>query len=302
MLERITWLQEDFTTLKEARKDGRGKSLPVEIVKFAVLIILTSFILKDILNEGLILLLNPATEIGINLITLYSLAVIILIIVAFVLFAEKRSLRSMGFSKDRAFSSYIKGLICGFVMFGAVVLIGYLTGQYEFSGLGSASVYLLIAFFIGFIIQAMHEEILLRGWMFVSISRKNNMYAAMFLSSIVFVLGHLRNSGIDALSLINIFLVGIVFCVMFLRYDNIWFCSAAHTMWNFTESCIFGFAVSGESDLPMIFSFTQKNISILGGGSFGPESSLITSSVLLIALIFFCFLSQHQEIPKMICI
>ena len=154
---------------------------------------------------------------------MFSLAIIILVIIGIIKFGEKRNLRSIGFSKDRAVSSYIKGLICGFVMFGLVVSIGYLTGQYKFNGFGSSSIFIIVLFFIGFIIQAMHEEVVLRGWMFVSISRKNSMYVAMFVSSIVFVLIHMANSGIDLLSLVNIFLVALVFCVMFLRYDNIWF-------------------------------------------------------------------------------
>ena len=46
MLEKITWIHDDFITLNEARKDGRGKSLLVEIVKFAILIILIEILLS----------------------------------------------------------------------------------------------------------------------------------------------------------------------------------------------------------------------------------------------------------------
>lgn len=298
MLEKITWIHDDFITLNEARKDGRGKSLLVEIVKFAILIILIEIFLAAILDGGAVLLFKPATEIEKNLLSMFSLAIIILVIIGIIKFGEKRNLRSIGFSKDRAVSSYIKGLICGFVMFGLVVSIGYLTGQYKFNGFGSSSIFIIILFFIGFIIQAMHEEVVLRGWMFVSISRKNSMYVAMFVSSIVFVLIHMANSGIDLLSLVNIFLVALVFCVMFLRYDNIWFCGAAHTMWNFAESCLFGFAVSGKTAYPTILPFSQKNFSILGGGSFGPESSLITTVVLILSLAFFVFYPNIKKSLK----
>ena len=298
MLEKITWIHDDFITLNEARKDGRGKSLLVEIVKFAILIILIEIFLAAILEGGAVLLFKPATEIEKNLLSMFSLAIIILVIIGIIKFGEKRNLRSIGFSKDRAVSSYIKGLICGFVKFGLVVSIGYLTGQYKFNGFGSSSIFIIILFFIGFIIQAMHEEVVLRGWMFVSISRKNSMYVAMFVSSIVFVLIHMANSGIDLLSLVNIFLVALVFCVMFLRYDNIWFCGAAHTMWNFAESCLFGFAVSGKTAYPTILSFSQKNFSILGGGSFGPESSLITTVVLILSLAFFVFYPNIKKSLK----
>ncbi|MBR6023726.1 MAG: hypothetical protein IK044_02020 [Methanobrevibacter sp.] len=80
MLEKITWLQEDFITLNEARKDGRGKSLLVEIVKFAILIILIEIFLAEILSSGAVLLFKPATEIEKNLLSMFSLAIIILVI------------------------------------------------------------------------------------------------------------------------------------------------------------------------------------------------------------------------------
>ena len=101
---------------------------------------------------------------------------------------------------------------------------------------------------------------------------------------IVFVVPHLLNPGIDLLSVVNIFIVGIVFAVLFLRFDNIWICGGVHTAWNFSQGIIFGFNVSGLTT-PTLMNFSQVGQNLINGGTFGPESSLIATVVFVVALI-----------------
>ena len=114
------------------------------------------------------------------LLFLFLNIILIAIYLVLIKVIEKRNLRSIGFSKDNILQSYIKGMICGFLMFSAVVVIGCLSGQYKFNGFSSSMGLILIPFFIGFMIAAMREDIFSRGWIFVSISRKNSVILAMF--------------------------------------------------------------------------------------------------------------------------
>ena len=93
----------------------------------------------------------------------------------------------------------------------------------------------------------------------------------------------------SSISVVNIFIVGIVFAVLFLRFDNIWICGGVHTAWNFSQGIIFGFNVSGIST-PSLMNFSQAGQNLINGGSFGPESSLIATVVFVIVLILaFCY-------------
>ena len=169
-------------------------------------------------------------------------------------------------------------------MFFVVVVIGFALGQYKYNGFDLSSAIFLIPFFFGFLIQSFGEEIHERGWTLTFISKRHNVIIAMILSSVFFSLGHLLNSGIDLLSLINIVLIGFFFAVLFLKYDNIWICGCAHTSWNFSQGIIFGFNVSG-TVTPSLLKFSQTSSNLIGGGEFGPESGLIATVVTVIALV-----------------
>lgn len=67
--------------------------------------------------------------------------------------------------------------------------------------------------------------------------------------------------------------------------DNIWICGALHSAWNFTQSYLFGFNVSG-IDTSSIAHFSQTAPNILNGGIFGPEAGLIATFILLVVIIF----------------
>lgn len=289
MLENIEWLQDGFTTLDEARKNNRGLSLALEIIKFAAFLILIQLIMKNAVVEAFEYVLNPADDVQYFLIKIWAFGVVMLIYFVLIRVLEKRNLRSIGFTKDRWFSSYVKGLICGFIMFGIVIVLGCALGYYRFNGVKSSVTLLLVLFFFGFVVQGMEQEVYARGWVFVSIARKNSIWIAMFISSIVFSSIHIFNNSVGLLALFNIVLSGIMFVVMLLRYDNIWFCSAVHSMWNYAQGCVFGFEVSGNTGMPAFLSFTQTKTSIIAGNAFGPESGLLTTLVFTAAILFFFF-------------
>lgn len=115
-------------------------------------------------------------------------------------------------------------------------------------------------------------------------SKRHSVLIGILAANIIFIIPHLGNNGVDLLSIINIFLCGTVFAVMFLGFDNIWLCGGAHTAWNFSQGVLFGFNVSG-FPTPSILKCSQIGQNIINGGSFGPESSLIATFVLIITLI-----------------
>ena len=286
MLLNIKKFADTSETLKEAKKNVKEMSLAKEIAVFIGLYAITLFIpliLNGIIEVSLILS-NQITDYTQILVELYGVIFIPITIYFIVTKIEKRSWRSIGFSKNNIISSCLKGLFIGFVMFFVVVVIGFALGQYKYNGFDLSSAIFLIPFFFGFLIQSFGEEIHERGWTLTFISKRHNVIIAMILSSVFFSLEHLLNSGIDLLSLINIVLIGFFFAVLFLKYDNIWICGCAHTAWNFSQGIIFGFNVSG-TVTPSLLKFSQTSSNLIGGGEFGPESGLIATVVTVIALV-----------------
>ena len=280
MLDTIKYFADKSETLKEARINVKEMSTIKEVGIFIGLF-LVMFVILNIF-EFIFMSISPIPDVV--FFSMGGFIIVPFIIYFYVTKIEKRSWRSIGFSKGNALSSTLKGLLIGFLMFSAVVAIGMLLGQFRFNGYNLSSLVYLIPGFILFAIQCFGEEIYTRGWTMTYFYKRHGIFAAMVISSIVFVIPHLLNSGIDLLSVVNIFIVGIVFAVLFLRFDNIWICGGVHTAWNFSQGIIFGFNVSGIST-PSLMNFSQAGQNLINGGSFGPESSLIATVVFVIVLI-----------------
>ena len=288
MLDRIKYFADNSETLKQARINVEEISPIKEIGIFiALFLVLCVFLL---IFQYIFWIFSP-----INKATFFSLGGFIavpFVIYFFVTKIEKRSWRSIGFSKGNAFFSTLKGLIIGFLMFSAIVAVGMLLGQFTFDGYDLSSLVYIIPCFVIFVIQCFGEEIYTRGWTMTYFYKRHSIFLAILINSIIFLIPHLSNLGIDLVSIVNIFIIGIVFAVMFLRFDNIWICCGAHTAWNFSQGIIYGFNVSGIST-PTLLKCSHTGQNLINGGVFGPESGLIATFVIIIALILVVYWPKH---------
>ena len=157
-------------------------------------------------------------------------------------------------------------------MFLVVVMIGIALGQFTFTGFDFSQAIYALPFLVAFTIQSFGEEIYTRGWTLTYFSKRHGILTAILAANIIFILPHCFNLGFDLLSIINIFLVGTVFAVMFLRFDNIWICGGAHTAWT-----------------PSLLKFSQAGQNIIAGGIFGPESGLIATGVIVVSLMIMMY-------------
>ncbi len=239
------------------------------------------------------------------ILALFSTVIATALTIVYVRFIEKRSLYSMGFVKKNAFRDYIIGLFVGAIMFAASVLLAWLSGSLEYKAviLGN-SLGLVIVFFFGFILQGMSEEVILRGYLMVSIATKKPIILAILANSVLFALIHIFNNGITVLSLINLTLFGVFASLYALRSDSIWGICAIHSTWNFTQGNVFGISVSGIQVEASILSFIPTNTNtIMNGGSFGLEGGLAVTIVLVIGIVVNLLLKsknvQKTQVPEM---
>lgn len=282
MFNQLENFKKTSKTLKEATLAESNRSPLIETYLF-----IFSYIAMVLILALVTLVLTEGVPEGSDMYVLLSLGAFIvpIILVLFVVTkVEKRSLRSMGFTRENIGSSLCKGLIIGSGMFILVVVIGMILGQYSFDGLDFSSLYLAIPYFIVFLIQCFSEEIYSRGWIIPLISKNYSVFGAIVVSTIFFVAGHSGNNGFNIVAVINIILFSVFLAILFLKNDNIWICGSLHFSWNFIQSFVLGFNVSGINTSSFVH-FSQTTNNIINGGVFGPEAGLISTFVILLSLI-----------------
>ena len=273
--------------IEQARETERGNGVILEILKGIFVFLVTGIITA--IPIAFIMLLGMEDNNTITLITLYFDLVTIILIILYCSIFEKRPISTVGFIKEGCAKQYLKGLLVGFIMFASVIGLGSLVGAYKFAGFKSdTSIISLFLYFGGFVFQGMFEEVLCRGYMMISIARKNSVPMAIFANSLFFMLLHTSNPGFNVLPAINLMLFGIFTSLYMLKTNNIWGVGAIHTIWNFAQGNIFGLNVSGLDKMPTLFSFESTGLELVNGGSFGPEGGFLVTIVMVFGIALLC--------------
>lgn len=199
-------------------------------------------------------------------------------------FFDKMPMRTIGIKKEKLVVRYLIGLVIGFAIFSLSVLICNLTGALSISAAGNNLPYIPL-FFLAWMIQGFSEEILCRGWMMGSISKRYSTLTGVLVNAIFFASLHCLNSGLTILAIINLFLFGLFASVVFLITESIWTIAAIHSIWNMVQGNFYGISVSGNPSTTTVF--TSELIAgkeIINGGSFGLEGGLGVTTVLVIGI------------------
>lgn len=200
-------------------------------------------------------------------------------------FVERRSLNSMGFIKKGVAAKYLIGVAAGFAMFSATLLISYAAGAVSYVGAGINDPLMFALMCAGWLIQGAEEEIICRGYFMPSLSEKLPLWAAVLISSLFFSLMHIMNAGFNAIVLVNLTLTGIMFALLALRFDSLFVCCAAHSIWNLVQGNFYGLPVSGMNTGPTVFDFDlAENMELWTGGAFGLEGSLSETIIMLVVI------------------
>lgn len=203
-------------------------------------------------------------------------------------FVEKRSIPSIGFWRNQWIRKYLRGALIGFVFISIPVMILLLTGivQLQMQQITPTAILGIVGSLVAFLIQGATEEIVVRGWLFPVLSVRSRIWIGIVVTSFLFGFLHLLNPGITILSISNIILVGVFAAFYALKDSSLWGICAWHSLWNWAQFNIYGFAVSGMAMYSTpLFKPVTKGSEVLHGGSFGIEGSIITTIMLSIASI-----------------
>lgn len=233
---------------------------------------------------------------GMYIITLFCTFIVILTAIFYCTKIEKRSLYSMGITREHAGTHYGIGLAFGLVLFSLCVGIAALLGGIRFEGLReNVNPFIVILYLVGFGIQGFSEEIMFRGYFMVSIMKKSSVTKAVFINSLAFAIAHMLNPGLTVVAFINLMLIGVLMSVYVMKTNNIWGAAAFHSMWNFAQGILYGISVSGTDAKSAVLLTESTGAKIINGGLFGLEASIVTTIVVAAALGMLLYMKPNRE-------
>lgn len=305
--------------VQEAAQAQAGQKLWLEVLIFIGVFMVSSTAMSPFMMIGMVALLifNPnsmqalkagdfeayqdlvnqiSNSEGYMIIMLFADIMMIVIVVLFAKLIQKRKIHTIGFTKKGFAKEYFVGMVAGFVLFSAAILICVITGALKINGLSAQiPVFLITMYFLGYLVQGMAEEVLCRGYFMVSVARKYSMITAILVNALVFAALHLFNNGITVLAFINLTLFGIFASVYFIKRGNIWGIAALHSVWNFVQGNFYGIQVSGmRLSSSVLSSEVVEGAGFINGGSFGLEGGIAVTICLVIGTVILLLCPQRN--------
>lgn len=177
------------------------------------------------------------------------------------------------------------GLLWGAGLGAALVLgcaaIIWAAGGIEIAGLRSAAeVDWLTGVLMTGLFAAVFEEILFRGVLFRLVEQRLGSWMAIASSALFFGVAHALAPKATVLSVVaTVIEAGLLFAMVYLATRSLWWVMGLHGAWNFILGVVLGVPVSGNENEGLLIT-KQSGSTLLSGGDYGIEASLVTLAVL----------------------
>lgn len=193
---------------------------------------------------------------------------------------DKRALSTIGFNLDRSIIGLLGGAILGAAIFaaplGVLAALGMAQFQPDLAGFNAMALGLglLLCFF-----NVVTQEALARSYIFQELWTKYGAWAAIVITSILFVAVHAapilqgENGGVVAL---NIAIASVMLGLAYVRTGALWLPIGIHLGWNGLQGPVLGMSVTGQDiGLGVWRLFELQGPRLLTGGSAGVEGGLV---------------------------
>jgi uncharacterized protein len=213
----------------------------------------------------------------------YGSAAIIglLVYLAAVRWIERRPVTELSLAP--ALPELAVGLVVGLMLFATVIAVLWIAGAYQPLGWGSLDG-IGMAFLLWLAVGVL-EEIEFRGLVYRLCCAVFGTWGAIVVSGALFGLVHGLDPGATPMALTSVAIAGLMLGAAFALTGRLWLPIGIHTGWNFAEGSLFGTAVSGGNLDASAIRAKLAGPELLTGGRFGPEASIVTVTVLLVATI-----------------
>jgi CAAX protease family protein len=190
--------------------------------------------------------------------------------------------------RDMLFGSAV-GIISLALATGIATAGGGLSFSVTSRGLLLKVVQTLVFSAVLFIVAALAEEALFRGYPLQTMTRAGLFLVGTLLTSLAFGGIHLGNPNFkQGLPFLNLVLAGVWFAVAYFRTRSLWFPWGLHWAWNWALGSLFGLPVSGITEIapyPLLRG-TDLGPAWLTGGDYGIEGGLACTIALILSTLF----------------
>ena len=219
-------------------------------------------------------------------------------------YIDKKTMLSFGLKVDGlAVKDWLYGFLLSFLMAGSVFLLLLWFGLLVFESINpdiltikflSNFLLMLVAFCI---LTAWWEELVFRGYLLQNMISGMGKTWAVVISCILYGAVHATNPNAGIISSSIIVLFGFMRLYGYLRTSQLWLSMGMHAGWNFFQGPVFGFATSGyETESVLIHKLNGSDW--LTGGKFGPEGSVFTILIVLMAILSMYWWTRGREVVK----
>jgi len=200
---------------------------------------------------------------------------------------QKRPLDDYGIPPGQAFGwRFWEGAIWGFGMLSLLLLPLYATRHFriESAALHGGAVWSYgIGWALAFVCVSVSEELTFRGYLLFIVARRAGFWRAAIALSIGFGVAHLFNMGETVVGILQVLGTGLLFCFMIRRTGNLWFVLGFHAAWDWAQTFFYGTADSGLKSVGYFLHTSMLGPNWLTGGPAGPEGSVFSFAILLVA-------------------
>lgn len=217
-------------------------------------------------------------------------------------YINKKPFAAIGFSiHPGTFREVGVGLLLGFLMMTGIFLVEFGTGHavIEWRGLGIWDIlWMIVSAAFLFLIAAVLEEVLFRGYLFQTMMQAITFLPATVLMAVLFAAAHMNNPNASTYGIINVGLAAGWLSFAYLKTRSLWLPCGLHFSWNFTQTSIYGFPTSGAAFADKtIVHLTQSGPEWITGGAFGPEGGVLATLALILCT-WYILKSKLLEAPE----
>lgn len=211
---------------------------------------------------------------------------------------EGRSVLSYGLAGPVG-RRFVFGALGGVATLSILIAILALGGYWAFDGLGlqgtSALAYALVWLLV-FTLTGIVEETVWRGYVQTTLARGMGFWPAAVIGSLLFASAHMGNPGESKLGLVQVFVAGLVFCLVFRASGSLWFGIGVHAGWDWGQSYLYGTPDSGLVSAGHLMTSHAIGAPLLSGGSVGPEGSLFSMPVLVLGMLVLLWICRRSGV------
>lgn len=280
---------------KELLQNGRKLSAWSSFWRFPIVWMIVGAI-GIILIDTLFRQLTERTEGIVSLISTLVMGFLAILVYKLTLtYLARRSTPEI--ARQRAGIETLLGVLTGTILIAGSALIVIALGGYSFQWANSVDMSsVLISTIETALVAAIIEELIFRGLMFQAIDKLGGKALALAVTSLIFGVAHLGNTGATLWSGFAIVLeAGVLLGAAFLWRRNLWFAMGLHFTWNTLEGLL-GIPISGHPAAGL-FTVEVNGAALLTGGDFGLEGSIVPVVLsLLISIPMLIMAARNQRV------